>query len=227
MKYIDECPSWSFPSEFESEHRFDINDVVSPVTRTGRFFRRYGILLIILFSLILWTWVVGAIAHHNAVVETTEKLTAEFATEKAAAVQAVRDEYAAQKFISGEASRDAAIATNASHLARVGQGVINSYKGADIDDAKKVMLCVVCRVLSSGEFAGINNIADAAQAEGQWWGYTDSYSKDIYDAAKEIATIYEKGEALPCPVDMVYASWNGHEIVLRNQWKADYSAKYW
>lgn len=227
MDYTKEVPSWAFPAEYESEHRFSVSDYVKPNTRFGKFLRRNAILFVFLAGLILWTWVTTAIAHHNAVVETTEKLTAEFAIEKAAAVQSVRDEYQAKTFVSGEASKQAAIATNASHLARVGQGVINSYKGADIEDAKKVMLCVVCRVLSGGEFAGVTNIADAAQAEGQWWGYADAYTKDIYEAAKEIATIYENGDAMPCPVDMVYASWNGHEIMLRNQWKADYSARYW
>lgn len=227
MNYAEEVPGWAFPAEYESEHRFSVNDYVKPNTRFGKFLRRNGVLLTVLAALVIWTWATTTIAAHNATVKTTEELTAQFEAEKAAAVQAVRDEYQAKTFVSGEASKQAAIATNASHLARVGQGVINSYKGADIEDAKKVMLCVVCRVLSGGEFAGVTNIADAAQAKDQWWGYADAYTKDIYEAAKEIATIYENGDAMPCPVDMVYASWNGHEIMLRDQWKADYSARYW
>ena len=225
--YIDECPSWSFPAEFESEHKFSVNDWVNPATRFGRFLRRNAILFIGLAAIVIWTWATTAIAYHNGRTDATEELTAEYAVQIEAAKQSVRDEYAAKTFVSGEASKQAAIATEASHLARVGQGVLNTYKGADLEDARKVMLCVVCRVLSGGEFANVTNIADAATAKDQWWGYTDSYTKDVFEAAKEIAAIYENNEPMPCSTDMTYASWNGHEIVLRDRWKADYNARYW
>ena len=227
MDFIEEVPSWAFPAEYESEHRFSVNDYVTPHTRFGKFLRKNGILLAVLAGLLLWTWVVATIAHHNAVVDTTEKLTAEFEAEKAAAVQAVHEQYQAKTFVTGEASQKAAIAAEAKHLAKMAQAMLNSYKGADIEDAKKVMLCAVCRVLAGGEFSGIQSIEQACKAEGQWWGYADAYTKEVYNAAVEIATIYETGDAMPCPTDMVYASWNGTEIVLRNQWKADANARYW
>lgn len=226
-EFVKECPSWSFPAEFESERKFQVSDFVSPVTRTGRFLRRHGILLLGLLLLTLWTWAIGTICYHNGKVDATEALTAEYEAKVASAVQSVRDEYDAQKFVSGEASRDAAIAQNAKHLAKVGQGVLNTYKAADLEDAKKVMLCVVCRVISGGEFAGVTSIEDAAKAKDQWWGYADAYTKQVYESAKEIATIYETNEAMPCSTDMTYASWNGSEIVLRNQWQANANAKYW
>ena len=225
--YVEECPSWSFPAEYEDEHRFVIGEFVKPDRKFGQFIRRNGILLIGLILLIVWTWAIATIAYHNGKVDATETLTAEYEREIELAKQSVREEYAAEKFTSGEASKQAAIAQEAKHLARVGQGVLNTYKAADIDDAEKAMLCVVCRVISGGEFAGVTNIEDAAKARDQWWGYTDAYTKEVYERAKEIATIYENGDALPCPVNMVYASWNGSEIVLRDQWQANANARYW
>ena len=225
--YINEVPDWAFPAEYESEHRFAIADYVKPDTRFGKFLRRNAILLIGLAALIIWTWAVHAISYHNAVVDTTKELTAQFEAEKEAAIQAVHDQYQAKTFVSGEASQKAAIAAEAKHLAKMAQAMLNSYKGADIEDAKKVMLCAVCRVLAGGEFSGIQSIEQACKAKDQWWGYADAYTKEVYNAAVEIATIYETGDAMPCPTDMVYASWNGTEIVLRNQWKADANARYW
>ncbi len=225
--FVNECPSWSFPAEYESEHRFSVSDYVSPHTRFGRFLRRNAILLIGLAVLVIWTWATTAIAYHNGRVDAEEELNAQFEQEKAAAVQAVHDHYAAKSFTSGEASRNAAISAEAKHLARIGQALLNTYKGADIEDAKKVMLCAVCRAIAGGEFSGIQSIEQACTARDQWWGYADAYTKEVYNAAVEIATIYETGDALPCPVDMCFTSWNGSEIVLRNQWQANAQARYW
>ena len=227
MDYANEVPGWAFPAEYESEHRFSVSDYVKPNTRIGKFIRRNGVLLTVLAALVIWTWATTTIAAHNATVKTTEELTAQFEAEKAAAVQAVHEQYQAKTFVTGEASQKAAIAAEAKHLAKMAQAMMNSYKGADIEDAKKVMLCAVCRVLAGGEFSGIQSIEQACKAKDQWWGYADAYTKEVYNAAVEIATIYETGDAMPCPTDMVYASWNGTEIVLRNQWKADANARYW
>ncbi len=225
--YVNEVPGWAFPAEYESEHKFSISDHVKPNTAFGRFLRRNAILLIGIALLVLWTWAVHTISYHNGKVDMREELAPVHEQEIAAAVQAVRDEYAAKTFVSGEASRNAAIAAEAKHLAKIGQGLLNTYKGADLEDAKKVMLCAVCRVLAGGEFAGIKSIEQACKAENQWWGYADAYTQEVYKAAQEIATIYETGEALPCPVDMVFAGWNGEEIMLRNQWEANAQARYW
>lgn len=225
--FVNECPSWAFPAEYEAEHRFSVSDYVRPDTRTGKFLRKNGVLLAGLLVLIIWTWAVHAISYHNGVVDATEQLTAQFEQEKEAAIQSVHEQYQAKTFVTGEASRSAAIAAEAKHLAKIGQALLNSYKGADVEDAKKVMLCAVCRVLSGGEFAGTQSIEQACKAKDQWWGYADAYTKEVYNAAVEVATIYENGDAMPCSTDMVYASWNGTEIVLRNQWKADAQARYW
>ena len=220
-------PSWAFPTEVEVEHRPSINDYVKPDTRSGRFIRKNAILICSLTGLIAWTWITGAICYHNGVVDTTEKLNAQYEEQLSAEIQRVHDQYQAKTFMTGEASQKAAIAAEAKHLAKIGQAMMNSYKGADIEDAKKVMLCAVCRVLSGGEFASVQSIEQACKAKDQWWGYADAYTKEVYNAAVEIATIYETRDAMPCSTDMVYASWNGTEIVLRNQWKADANAKYW
>lgn len=225
--YVNEVPSWAFPAEFESEHRFNISDYVAPNTRFGRFMRKNAILLVGLAILILWTWAIGTICYHNGKVDAREELTAEYEAKIELAVQSVHEEYQAKTFVSGDASRKAAISAEAKHLAKIGQALLNSYKGADVEDARKVMLCAVCRVLSDGEFSAIQSIEQACKAKDQWWGYADAYTKEVYEVAEEVATMYENNEPLPCDTHMVYASWNGTEIVLRNQWEANASARYW
>ena len=129
--FVNERPVWSFPEEYESEHRFSLSDHVKPDTRFGRFVRRNAILLVGLAALIIWTWATTAIAYHNGKADATEELTAQYEQEKSEAVQAVHDYYAAKSFTSGEASRNAAISAEAKHLARIGQALLNTYKSAD------------------------------------------------------------------------------------------------
>ena len=107
---------------------------------------------------------------------------------------------------------------------------MNTYKKADLDDARKLMLCVVCRVHSSGEsgeFIKIKSIEDAAKQPDQWFGFKEDliYEKDVEKIALEISEIFHRKDAMPCPVDMCYAGWNGDEIVLRNHYIDNSSAK--
>lgn len=197
------------------------------------FLRRYGVAIVAAVTLVLYTvsvyLIVSTIVRHNTTVIVTEQVTAELR----ASFQQYLDEQEAEanraRFLSGEASRQAAISTDAVLLAKLGQGVMNTYQGADLDDAKKVMLCAVCRAYSGGEFAKIKCIADAVNQPDQWWGYDESmsYTEDLYNVGLEVAGIYHNGSAMPCASDLVYAGWNGTEIVLRNQWEANASARYY
>ncbi len=194
---------------------------------TNRLVKRWLPTLCAIFALIIWTTVTCSIAADNATVKAEGRLGAEYEQRLEQELQTRAEQQQAKEFLSGEASRKAAITAEAKHLAKIGQALLNSYKGADMEDAKKVMLCAVCRVLADGEFAGTQSIEQACKARDQWWGYADAYTKDVYAVAEEVASMYENNDPLPCPTDMVYASWNGTDIVLRNQWKADDHARYY
>ena len=194
----------------------------------NRILKKYGI-----FMIVMAIWTISIICSSAIVKHNTEKaVRAEMAAEYAVALEQYKAEQReaeqAAHWLSGDASREAAINQDAVRLAKIGQGVMNTYTGADLEDARKVMICALCRVYSGGEFAKIKSISDAVNQENQWWGYDAgmTYTSDVYNVAVEVSGIFHNAEPMPCSSDMVYASWNGQEIVLRNQWEANASARY-
>ena len=171
--------------------------------------------------------VTGVIVKNNTTLEVTERVTAEMRQNFSAYLADQEEAASRERFLTGEASLEAAITDDAKRLASIGQGVINTYTAADLKDAEKVMLCALCRVFSGGEFAGITSIADAVKQPGQWWGYSEGmrYTDEVYDTALKLSAVFHKGEPMPCSTDMVYAGWNGNDIVLRNQWEANANAR--
>ena len=222
-------PKWAatpLPEEQEEERRLPWRMKVDELAHKWK--KKYGILIVGAILFTAWTvgtcCITGSIVRHNTTLEVQSEMRQNF-TEYLAQLERERQ---AAALLTGDASLQTAINKDAILLARIGQGVINTYKAADVEDARKVMLCAVCRVHSGGEFAGIKSIADAVKQPGQWWGYEDglSYTEAVHSAAMEISSIYHRGEAMPCSTDMVYAGWNGSEIVLRNQWEANSHARY-
>ena len=190
--------------------------------------KRYGLTFLAWFGFTVWTvlacCITGAIVRHNTTIDVTERMETAFAERLAQMEQ----ERKAQTFLTGEASKEAAITQDARLLANIGQGVMNTYSGADLEDAKKVMICAICRVFTGGEFAQVKSISDSVNMPGQWWGYSGtgiSYTEDVYNTALEVSRIYHNNEPLPCASNMVYASWNGNDIVLRDKWQDNSSAK--
>ena len=172
--------------------------------------------------------ITGVIVRNNTTLEVTERVTAEMRQNFSAYLADQEEAASRERFLSGEASLEAAITEDAKRLAGIGQGVLNTYTAADLEDAEKVMLCALCRVFSGGEFAGITSIADAVKQPGQWWGYSEGmrYTDEVYAAALKLSGIFHRGDPMPCSTDMVYAGWNGNDIVLRNQWEANANARY-
>lgn len=170
----------------------------------------------------------GAIVRNNTAIRVREQVDAEYAA-KAEAERLAKEEAEKQKgFWTGEESLQKAIEADADILALVGQGVLDTYDGADINDAEKAMACVLCRVISGGEFANVKSIHDAVMTDPrQWWGIRDGMriSDEVKASALTLSDIYHRNKALPCPTDMVFASWNGLEIVLRNKWEDNSNAR--
>jgi hypothetical protein len=202
--------------------------------KAGKFFRdlwKKGIAFwaAVTFYTVFVCCITGVIVRNNTTLEVTERVTAEMRQNFSAYLADQEEAASRERFLSGEASLEAAITEDAKKLAGIGQGVLNTYTAADLEDAEKVMLCALCRVFSGGEFAGITSIADAVKQPGQWWGYSEGmrYTDEVYDTALKLSAVFHKGEPMPCSTDMVYAGWNGNDIVLRNQWEANANARYY
>ena len=190
--------------------------------------KKYGILIVGAILFTAWTvgtcCITGSIVRHNTTLEIQSEMRQNF-TEYLA--QQERERQAAA-LLTGDASLQTAINKDAILLARIGQGVMDTYKAADVEDARKVMLCAVCRIYSEGEFASVRSVEDAVKdPDKKWWGSPEGYTEAVHNAALEVSAMYHKGEPMPCSSDMTYAAWNGDEIVLRNRWEDNSKARHY
>lgn len=222
--YVKECPDWSFPCEYESEHRFTLCDFVRADTRIGKFFRKNAILLIFLAGMIVWTWAIGTICYHNGKVDTEARLAAEYEQMVAEAVQATKDEIAASKFLSGDASKQAQMERDARLISQAMDG-IKTITERD-DDLRTYAWSVLFRVADSGY---PNSVAEVVAQPNQYMGFSDT--NPVVTAKYRIA--YEAVEAFYAgnwPVDgkFIYAEWdNKGKVILRDTYLAGRDTEYW
>ncbi len=169
------------------------------------------------------------IAYGNGYSQAKEDLAEEYEARYRQQVQYYIDSEQAKRLLTGDASRQAAIKEDAELLAKVGAGVLKTYDSADLNDAVTVMQCVINRAINRTEFPSVGSISAAALQPEQWWSMSqdNSYTTELYSKALELTEAYYAGEAQLCGDGMVYASWNGSDIVLRNRWTADAGANYW
>ena len=218
--YIDECPSWSFPEVYEAEHKPCLRDYIKD-ERAQNFIRKNGFLLIALLALVIWTWTTTTIAYHNGVVDTREELTAQYEAEKAAAVQAVHDEYAAKRFLTGEASRQAAMAEDATWIAKVLYGM----KDNSAQDLRTAVWCILARVDNPWY---PDSVEEVCRQKDQWMGFSDTNPvlTDLKDLAMGELDEWYDGER-PVGPEFVYLYWTPQKITLRDSWTDGSTTNYW
>lgn len=220
MKIV-EISEWAYPQEIESEHRPSLSDYIKTDTKTGQFLKRNGILLIALIGLCIWTWTVTAIAAHNARIDTTNELNAIHQQELEEAVQAVRDEYAAQRFMADEASRQAQMQLEATWISKVLYGIKDNSER----DLRTAVWCVLNRVDNKWY---PNSVEEVCTQSSQWMGFNSDNPvlTDLKNIAfAELQTWYS-GER-PVGTEFVYLWWSPTKITLRDQWQDSSSTNYW
>ncbi len=213
---------WAWPQEFRAEEaRPRLTSGLKGDGFGARFLRRNGLLLVALAALVLWTWTVRTIAWHNAVEETTEELTAAFELEKEAAVQAVRDEYAAARFLSGEASRQAAMAAEAGWIAKVLYGMKDNTQ----NDLKTAVWCILNRADNAWYPDSVQGVCEQKQ---QWMGYSadNPVLTDLKDLALEELSVWHAGER-PVSQEYVYLYWTPQKVTLRDSFTDGSTTNYW
>lgn len=220
-EFVNEVPSWAFPAEFESEHRFNISDYVAPNTRFGRFMRKNAILLVGLAILILWTWAIATISYHNGKVDAREELTAEYEAKMEAAVNAVHEEYAAKRFTADDASRQAAMNAEAGWIAKVLYGM----KDNNEKDLRTAVWCVLNRVDSKWY---PNSVEGVCMQSSQWMGFSadNPVLTDLKNLALEELEEWYEGER-PVGTEFVYLFWSPTKVTLRDNFQDGSNTNYW
>ena len=219
---------WWFEGSFENVERRSIMEMFQRIRaeiRDGMFFRKYGIaiagaLLFTLWSVALCV-VTGSIVRRNTTAEVTTELTAQAERQVEAALQAYQEEQQRAYFLSGEASRQAAMAEDASWIAKVLYGM----KDNSTEDLRTAVWCVLARVDNPGY---PNSVREVCEQKGQWMGFGSD--NPVLTRLKEIAleelAVWYEGERI-VGQEFVYLYWTPTEITLRDNWQDGSGTHYW
>lgn len=165
----------------------------------------------------------GLIVRHN----TTVKLRAEYEAEYAARLEAYKAEQAratqAEHWLSGEASKEAAINRAIDAVAPV-----IAKLGTDRQKLTEAC-CILARVMSAN-FP--NSFEEVAAQPDQWMFFNGSdatYSEHDRELAETIVRPYMQNGIVPDGLTSlhVYGEWSTNDYVLRNTWEKTSRTDYW
>lgn len=187
------------------------------------FERRYGLLLLLAAAFTIYSVLLSAWVSHK----TEKRVQAEMAEHYAAELQAYKDQQAydrsAEYFLSGEASREAAINQAVDAVA----GVISKLN----TDAQKLTeaACMLARVMNS---AYPNSFEEVANQPQQWMFYDGSdktFSQHDRDLANQIVRPYMESGIIPngLTAEMVYGAWSQNDFVLRDSYQNTTTMHTW
>ena len=203
--------------------------VEEPKKRTHRndwlheFKRRNTIGILVLFawaaSMMLGCCVTGTIVRHNTWAEADE----EFEVWKSQYIAEQKEAEQAKYFVSGEASREAAINQEIDAVA----GVISKLS----TDTQK-LTCACCMLARVMNKYYPNSFREVADQKDQWMFYdgTDkTYSVTDRELAEQIVRPYLESGIIPrgLTAEMVYAEWTPNDYVLRDSYKTTSLMKTW
>lgn len=189
-----------------------------------RFVKRYGIFLAIVCIWTISLIVCSAIVHHN----TERMVRQEMAVEYASRLEAYKKEQAeaeqAAHWLSGDASREAAINQSIDEVAKVIAKL--STDSQKLTEAS----CMLARVMSS---AYPNSFQEVARQESQWMFYDPSanntFSEHDRDLAELVVRPYMESGVIPNGLTdtLVYGEWTTNDFVLRDSYKTTSTMHTW
>ena len=190
-----------------------------------RFWKKNGVAITAIF--ILWVYSVCLVKHTESRVtkEVTEQVTAEMQAEFDAYLEEQERERQMASFLSDDASRQEAIKSEATAMARAFWGA----RGVMSSDADyKTYGWTICFRSEPSHPEFPSNIEAVVSQSGQFMGYdeenpvVDSY----YKIAEEIVISYHDG-SWPTTDDFIYLDWSSGRMIARNEYRTSYSTLYW
>lgn len=183
--------------------------------RKERFVRRYGITIVLACIFTLYSILLSAYVNHRAEKRLTAQYDAEYAQKMDDWIEEQRIEQSRQYFLSGEASREAAINRATGAVAAV-------ISKLETDQQKLTeACCMLARVMNP---AYPNSFEEVAEQEQQWMlydGRDKTYTQHDWDLAESIVRPYMESGIIPngLTADMVYGAWSTNDFVLRDSYE--------
>ena len=184
------------------------------IGRKERFARRYGITIALACAFTLYSIFLSAYVNHRAEKRLTAQYDAEYAQKMDDWIEEQRTEQSRQYFLSGDASREAAINQATDAVA----GAISKLT----TDPQKLTeaCCMLARVMNPA----FPNSFEAVVAEPQQWMFYDgtdkTFSQHDRELADSIVRPYMESGIIPNGLtsDMVYGAWSTNDFVLRDSY---------
>lgn len=222
-KAMQECPKWAknavriveeddgpvIPRQWKHEpprHSFFDWD---------RLVKRYGIIVIGAALFCLYTIILSYSVHARTVKEVRQEMAIEYASkleeykrEQAEAVQA-------EHWLSGAASRDAAINQAVDAVAPV------IAKLANDQQKQNEVCCMIARHMNPSYPGSFEEIAEQAQQWPLYDGKDRTYTQHDWDLAEALIRPYMESGIVPngLTMSMVYGEWTPADFVLRDSYK--------
>ena len=189
-----------------------------------RFIRDHMITILLIVAMVLEGVIVGTGTAHRVRQETEARLAAEYAAQLDAykADQAQAEQ--AAHWLSGDASREAAINQEVDAVARVIAKLST--------DAQKVTeaACMLARVMSP---AYPNSFREVAEQPQQWMFYDpladNTFTQHDREIADSIVRPYMESGIVPngLTADLVYGEWTPGDFILRDSYKTTSTMHTW
>ena len=222
---IKEFPRWAMdeyaPAEQTRNIRRDAEDMIHD------FKKKHGILLVLSFvwgiSMMIGCCVTGMIVRANTAAQVRAEAAAEFDArlEQYKAEQAYQAQ--AEHFLSGDASREAAVNQAIDAVAQV-----ISKLSTDAQKATEAC-CMLARVMNPAYPDSFQEVAAQPQ---QWMFYTgedNTFSQHDREIAENIVRPYMESGIVPngLTAEMVYGEWTQNDFVLRDSYRTTSTMHTW
>ena len=187
------------------------------------FIRRYGILLAALALFAGWSWGIYAVTAHRVEKEVTERLSAQYAAEYDARMEAYISQQEAIDRVLGDGSMQAQMEREADAITQV----VGKMK------TKRMKLSETWNILMRVDSPFYpNTVEEVVSVPGQWMFFEPDGKNPIRDddralVLEQVKLWHEGRYPAGLTADFVYGEWSENDYVLRNKWEKDSTTEYW
>lgn len=188
-----------------------------------QFIRQNGILLAALALFAGWSWGISAVTANRVEKEVTERLSAKYAAEYEARMNAYISQQEAIERVLGDGSMQAQMEREADAIAQV----VGKMK------TKRMKLSETWNILmrvDSPFYA--NTVEEVVFVSGQWMFFEPDGKNPIRDddralVLEQVKLWHEGRYPAGLTADFLYGEWSENDYVLRNKWEKDSTTEYW
>lgn len=188
-----------------------------------QFIRQNGILLATLALFVVWSLGISAVTAHRVEKEVTERLSAQYAAEYEARMEAYISQQEAIERVLGDGSMRAQMEREADAITKV----VGKMK------TKRMKLSETWNILMRVDSPFYpNTVEEVVFVPGQWVFFEPDGKNPIRDddralVLEQVKLWHEGRYPAGLTADFLYGEWSENDYVLRNKWEKDSTTEYW